>query len=173
MRNYWKTRTISVKELIELGADLLDGGMNPNISSPSAPYSTLPLLAAECGQPALLKLLLARGASPNVTVPQGRERGRTPLHGACYSGRRDLIALLVDAGAELDAVTEAEGFTPLQFACFTNNMDIAKQLMDYGADVSVRDKQGRTPVELAVAQRWLTLPRALALLGKQPKVKLL
>ena len=41
--------------------------------------------------------------------------GSTPLHGAAVSGMQEAAALLLAAGAELDAVNNG-GWTPLQYA---------------------------------------------------------
>ncbi len=46
-----------------------------------------------------VKLLLALG----LDVNQADEEGRTALHGAAHKGRNEIVQMLVDAGAKLDA----------------------------------------------------------------------
>ena len=122
----------------------LDEGVDPN-ACPTNSSSPLLLTAAESGSVAFVRMLLEYGASPNVTVTTGAERGRTPLHGACYSGKKNLIPLLVDAGADLDVVSEKEGFTALHWAIFTQNDEIVEMLVNYGANVTITNKEGKTP----------------------------
>jgi ankyrin repeat protein len=54
------------------------------------------LLAATNGHIALVRLLLERGADPNI----GNLDGVTALHNAVYENQLDIVALLLDAGAD-------------------------------------------------------------------------
>jgi hypothetical protein len=56
--------------------------------------------------------------------------------------------VLVAAGADINAVSEA-GQTPIHFGA-TASDDIVKFLAEKGANLDVKDKQGRTPVEMAL-----------------------
>jgi ankyrin repeat protein len=56
-----------------------------------------------------LKVLLAAGANPNATAPDGS----TPLHQASDRGSLEMIRVLADAGAVLDAKNK-EGLTALE-----------------------------------------------------------
>ena len=73
----------------------------------------------------LVKLLLARGADPNVATIPGEEtggfmrdcrtKGETPLHRAAAFGNEEDIQILLDAGAKIDA-QDANGDSPLCWA---------------------------------------------------------
>ena len=75
--------------------------------------------------PAALRVLLATGT---VDVNQADKRGWTPLHGAAYRGNLEVIQILVDNGAKLDARSynasrertdlglNKEGWQPVQIA---------------------------------------------------------
>jgi hypothetical protein len=49
-----------------------------------------------------VKMLLDLGLDPNVRDGDGRE----PLHGAAHKGRNDVVQLLADHGAKIDAVDD-------------------------------------------------------------------
>src|SRR3954454_16679526 len=91
------------------------------------PYETLPLrdtgetpLHAACSKAnrwkytPVVRLLLARGANPNIpTIPQretggfmrdSRTKGETPLHRAAAFGNEEDIQCLLDNGAKRDAL---------------------------------------------------------------------
>jgi ankyrin repeat protein len=89
-----------------------------------------PLHSALCkaGRPAddlVVRVLLAHGADPNAATKPGvetgafmrdcRTRGETPLHLAAAFGSEDVLRLLLDAGARIDA-KDMNGDTPLTWA---------------------------------------------------------
>jgi ankyrin repeat protein len=106
-----------------------------------------PLLAATRdswhGRPEAVMTLLANGADPRLADGEGR----TPLHGAALSVDPAVAALLLDAGAPLDAV-DREGWSPLGVACANGNWRMAKFLLERGART---EPDGGQPVLLAAA----------------------
>lgn len=60
----------------------------------------------------------------------------TPLHIAAHQGYTETVEVLIGAGAELDAVSNNNGFirTPLYEACFRGHTSVARRLLDAGAD---------------------------------------
>jgi len=62
--------------------------------------------------------------------------GFTPLHLAARSGRRQVIELLLDSGAEIDARTKFE-MTPLQFAAVHGHKDVVDLLVARGAKIDI------------------------------------
>lgn len=91
---------------------------------------------------------ISLGADPNV-----RWRGMTPLYNACRSGWNDVIKLMLDRGADVDAVSYGE--TPLLKVANkkVNDVSLARILIDNGADVDVKDAQGNTPLYHAVMNK--------------------
>ena len=83
-----------------------------------------------------VELLLDVGASPHVTTYDEVEL--TPLHLACIGSSRavDMVRLLLDAGAEVNAVA-LDNSTPLGFACSLNcaHPDTIEALLAAGAAV--------------------------------------
>lgn len=88
--------------------------------------------------------------------PQGEQLptpgGMTPLLFAARDGAAAAAAVLVAAGANLNA-TDPNGMTPLLMAITNNHLGIARLLVDKGADVRAADAYGRTPLWAAVEIR--------------------
>jgi ankyrin len=108
-----------------------------------------PLYAAACGGDAeLARLLLDRGADPDVKAADGQ----APLHAAAYHGDADVAELLLAHGAEVDC-RDAAGWAPLHRAAAVTDIDLARTLLDYGADPNAIGFAGVTPLYVAVERR--------------------
>jgi ankyrin repeat protein len=80
---------------------------------------------------ARLRELLAEGRSPNAFD----EISKTPLHYAAESGHIDIMRVLLEAGADVNANEEARiGNTPLRGVADECSLAVAKFLVDSGAD---------------------------------------
>jgi hypothetical protein len=75
-------------------------------------------LAAKSGHDDVVKLLLARGASPS---PRDASRQVTPLHLAAMEGRGPCVKLLLDGGAD-PLLEDVDRATPLQLAKAAGNV---------------------------------------------------
>lgn len=74
--------------------------------------------------------------------------GATPLMRAAYVGRNDLVQILIDAGANINA-RDNTGSTPLMIAAMQNNVETFKLLIDAGADLLIKDNRGQTVEDYA------------------------
>lgn len=87
----------------------------------------------------LSELLLERGASPHAQD----EDGETPLHWAAAKGSPSVVPLLLEHGAEINAVASTEttgnGATPLYKAVEAGRLDIVRLLIERGALVDFGD----------------------------------
>jgi ankyrin repeat protein len=91
-------------------------------------------LLGMAGGPAIVSLLLERGADPN----RGNHYGWTKLHQAGYSNDSDLARLMLAAGARTDLFARGDGGTPLVAGLFWGHREVVELL-------------GREPGNLRVA----------------------
>ena len=90
--------------------------------------------------------LLSLGYSPIQKFTEA-ENG-TPLHVAASEGHVLTSHILVQAGAELDAIDDEKN-TPLMLACDKGRPSIVKYLLASGADLTLRGDDGMTCLHLA------------------------
>ena len=87
----------------------------------------------------------------NARVDAVDSRGETVLHLACGLGHDTIASALIDAGADVDARSEA-GRTPLHTNAGGDDFPaVTRVLLGAGADVNAADLEGRTPLNLACA----------------------
>jgi ankyrin repeat protein len=104
------------------------------------------------------RLFIERGAD----VKKKNELGDTALHSACSWGRPELVAILLEAGCDVNALGD-DNRTPLMYAC-GNEMfgeEIIPILIEAGADVSLKNGWGQSVVNCAFGTGGKTL-KALA-----------
>jgi hypothetical protein len=116
---------------------LIDNGANVNIiASSSNPLN----LAANYGTPAVINLLLDKGANIN----DNSYFGQTPLSMASLQGKFDNAKTLIDRGADVN-IKDERGQTALLYA---KTLEIVKLLLDHGADpfiiYKIKDANGNT-----------------------------
>jgi len=68
--------------------------------------------------------------------------------GARSVGAEEAVTFLLNAGADINAMNEAD-FTALHGAAYRGLNEVIKILVDRGADINARDYRGRTPYRLA------------------------
>ena len=103
-------------------------------------------LAAFFGQDDAVRLLLARGADPDV--PGTGWMTGTPLNAAASARHATVVALLLEAGADPDAVQRG-GWTPLHSAAHNGDARTVELLLAHGADPSPVDDDGRSVGDMA------------------------
>ena len=130
-----------VRSLIDRGADL-KAKCNA-WDEYGRPVQWTPLLVAlEKGRPEIARMLLERGADVNYTD----NHGRSPLHIAERHPSIDLIRLLLNYGANIDASDTWRGETALHDASSKGHITVVKLLLEHGANVNARSKSRWTPL---------------------------
>jgi ankyrin repeat protein len=79
------------------------------------------------------------------------QHDRTPLHVAAEIGSRNIVELLLEAGADINVKSVYEGdLTPLHLAVYYGHDNVVATLIDAGADMEVKwGYRGETPLLLA------------------------
>jgi Ankyrin repeats (3 copies) len=90
-------------------------------------------LAAQCGHPDVVTVLLDAGEDPNRFNPPGTHAHTPPLHQAIAAGHLDVVKLLIDRGARLDIKDTIHHGTPLGWAKYCEQPAIADYLRARGA----------------------------------------
>jgi len=92
------------------------------------------------------QVLLEHGASVHVRDKDGQ----TALHLALRRGFSNMVALLLQSGADIDA-QDNDDMTPLLYVVTHPNLAATTQLLlEHGASVHLRNKDGLTPLHFAV-----------------------
>jgi ankyrin repeat protein len=79
------------------------------------------------------------------------QRMSVPLHKAVLYRHFDVGRLLVDRGAELDAVTDDTNETPLHYAAKNGDYRMVEYLINRGANDTIRDNDGYRARDVALA----------------------
>lgn len=86
---------------------------------------------------------------PVTSVHQHGMTGETPLHVVCGWGDAEAVRVLLNGGANVNAIGDL-GRTPLFRAVAGENVEVVTLILAAGANVSIRDQLGQTALEIAV-----------------------
>lgn len=118
-------------------------------------------------KPEVVHEFLAAGMSIN-----SRDDTGTPmLNIACRNDNFEFVEMMLDLGAELNAVSEDRGYTAVMDAVWRGNEKITKYLISKGADLNTINKEGQNNLILAVGANRESLVKLLAENGADPDVK--
>ena len=120
--------------------------------------------ASKAGNVGRIKELLA--SDPGLLTARDTDDS-TPLHCAVWKGQDAVVALLLDAGADVNLHNKNThwGTTPLHAAAHANQEAIARMLLEHGANPAARDLEGRTPLDHTTFHKARAVAKILNALG--------
>lgn len=103
--------------------------------------------AVKHGAVELIRTMLA--ADPSLANLREALDDSTPLHHAAWKGHAEVVTVLLDAGAKVNAQNRNEhyGGTPLHQASHGNQKEVVALLLARGADVHAVSSNGRTALQ--------------------------
>ena len=114
-------------------------GLNPEVKARNG--DTALMIAAFSSNRSAVEALLAQDAEVN-------RPGWTALHYAAAAGADEIVKLLLDHAAYIDAESPNRT-TPLMMAARSGHIMTVKLLLDEGADPTLRNEQGMNAIDLA------------------------
>lgn len=84
----------------------------------------------------------------------GKHGGFAALHLAAREGSMEVAKALVNAGADLNQVSEGDHTTPLLIAAINGHWDLAMVLLAHGADPNIASDAGATPLYAVINLQW-------------------
>lgn len=133
----WALKTASFHVL-----DVLIDNPATDVEVRTAQGESALMLAALKGNLEVCKKLIARDADVN-------KPGWTPLHYAATAAQLDVITLLLEHSAYIDAESP-NGSTPLMMAAMYGNVLAVKLLLDAGADANLKNSIGLSAIDFAL-----------------------
>jgi ankyrin repeat protein len=118
--------------LIENGAISTNALINNNVYSP--------LLTAICNQHSLIAVKLLHHF-PKLMNQKGTLWNIYPLHQAAVMGLTDVVVVLLDEGADIDALWREEKVTPLYLAAQNGYDELVLKLIKRGADYKKTERR--------------------------------
>lgn len=95
----------------------------------------LVFLAEQHGRADMVKMIVQAGL---CKVDARDDRGATPLICASLDGHTEMVLLLLELGADVNA-TQVRGVTALMSGCMTGHVDIVRILLQHGAKKDATD----------------------------------
>ena len=121
--------------------EVLLNAPNIDLEAKTANGDNALMIACFKGNKAAVEALLAKGAEVN-------RPGWTPLHYAAANGRNDIVRLLLDKSAYIDAESPNRT-TPMMMAARGGHIYTVKLLFDEGADATLRNDLGMNAIDFA------------------------
>lgn len=128
---------------------LLDQGANVNSEDCHAAqcYTPLYVAAGLNGDPVITQMLIAAGANLEA---RDATRGATVLITASLQGYTDVVRVLLDRGADINARAEKNnGDTALMVSSSKGHVDVVRLLIAHHAEVNAKNEKGHTALWFA------------------------
>jgi len=94
--------------------------------------------------------------------------GQTLLHVAAHSCQKEIVALLIKRGANVDGNKAMNNTTPLIWAACFGSLDVVKLLVEAGADTEAKTDTGTTALAFATQRDHFHVVQYLLSKGANP-----
>ncbi|XP_054444428.1 B-cell lymphoma 3 protein isoform X1 [Pteronotus mesoamericanus] len=128
-------------------------------------------LACEHRSPTCLRALLDSAAPGTVDLEARNYDGLTALHVAVNTECHEAVLLLLERGADIDAVDIKSGRSPLIHAVENNSLSMVQLLLQHGANVNAQMYSGSSALHSASGRGLLPLVRTLVRSGADSGLK--
>lgn len=119
-------------------------------------------LAAYNGNEDAVKELLKK----KLDIEDRDNFGGTALHGAMFQDNVNIIQMLIDYGYDINAQGTKNQYTPAHDAVWADNLAALKILVENGADLTIKAKDGYTPLEKAKKENKIEIVQYLENINK-------
>ncbi|XP_056142602.1 B-cell lymphoma 3 protein homolog [Lampris incognitus] len=147
---------------------LLKAGADPSFLDRNG--QTALHLCCEYGQQDCLAVVLSYLPSPTCLDFRNFE-GLSSLHLAVQGGWKDLAKMLLNAGADINAMDNKSGQSPVMHAVESNNIDMVRFLIENGCDVNSQAYSGNTALHSACGRGQVDTVRVLLKSGADSSLK--
>lgn len=113
------------------------------------------ILGVRGGYAGIARILIDFGANVNAASQYSLisrfdyiKTGKTSLHYASAQGNGEIVGLLLDNGANIDA-RDSDGNTPLHDAVYNGQLELVKMLLHRGADCKIQNRSHLTAKNVA------------------------
>ncbi|XP_072535821.1 uncharacterized protein bcl3 [Salminus brasiliensis] len=148
---------------------LLRGGADPGALDRNG-QNTLHL-CCEHSQDDCLSTILSHISYPSSILDSRNYEGLTPLHLAVQDGKKKLAKMLLDSGADINAVDIKSGRSPLMHAVENNCMEMVNFLIENGCNVNAQSYSGNTALHSACGRGEVEAVRVLLKNGADSSLK--
>ncbi|KAL0609713.1 B-cell lymphoma 3 protein [Plecturocebus cupreus] len=128
-------------------------------------------LACEHRSPTCLQALLDSAAPGTLDLEARNYDGLTALHVAVNTECQETVQLLLERGADIDAVDIKSGRSPLIHAVENNSLSMVQLLLQHGANVNAQMYSGSSALHSASGRGLLPLVRTLVRSGADSSLK--
>ena len=152
-----------LNQLLSSGADLNSPGPMISLSGLQPQVPSYPLIwAVDEGDSKAVRLLLDNEADPNICCEYVHGSRACWLRPLCHATDSDVVTMLLDAGAEVNAQQRSHTNTETALYRATYMQpSVGEILVERGADVNITDEQGDTPLDRAIFSRYNNLATRL------------
>lgn len=115
----------------------------------------------------ICKLFISAG----IDINSRDDLGTPMLNVAVRNDNIELTKMLLEYGADINAVSNDRGYTAVMDAVWKGNKDITKLLIEQGAELNTISKEGQSNLVLAVGANNIAICKILAENGADPDIK--